>query len=262
MRRFFASHFYSIRYNIRMQKEIKIFSVPAAIIVGAIIISVAIFFGLRSSSLSSGGQVAQGQVQGQAQAAAPTVDPSKINTVNEPFIGNPNAPVTIAYWYDYQCPFCKQDEEQTEGNVIPQIITNYVNAGKVKLIFKDFPFLGADSETLAIAARAVWDVAPSQFYNWHKAIFDAQGQEGSGWASQSEIMSVTTAVLGAADAAKVSSLMASNTTTYQNEIAADKTEGNSFGVNATPSMIIGKQLVIGAEPYASIQTAIETALGK
>jgi protein-disulfide isomerase len=42
-----------------------------------------------------------------------------------PFIGDPNAPVVMAYWFDYQCPFCK-DQEDT---VLPQLIDDYVKAG-------------------------------------------------------------------------------------------------------------------------------------
>ncbi len=229
------------------------FTVPSAILLGAIIIALAIIWALHPSSPVAPTNPSQNV----ANPSASAVDISKVKIVGEPFLGNANAPVTIAYWFDYQCPYCKQDEE----NALPQVIKDYVDTGKVKIVFKDFPFLGPDSDTLAIAARAVWAVAPDKFYDWHKAIFDAQGQEGSGWASQSEIMSVTTAVLGAADAAQVSSLMTSQATTYETEITADKTEGSSLGVNGTPAMIIGKQLLVGAEPVSSIESAIQTALG-
>lgn len=229
------------------------FTAPSAILLGAIIIALAIVWALHPSATTSPTTAAQNVANPSAQA----VDISNVKTAGEPFVGDASAPVTIAYWFDYQCPFCKQDEE----TALPQVIKDYVNTGKVKIVFKDFPFLGPDSETLSIAARAVWAVAPSQFYDWHKAIFDAQGEEGSGWASQSEIMSVTTQVLGASDAAQVSSLMTSQATTYENEIAADKAEGTSFGVNGTPAMIIGKQLLVGAEPTSSIEAAIQTALG-
>ncbi len=229
------------------------FTVPAAILLGAIIIALAIVWALHPGSSGSPTAPAQNIANPSAQA----VDISNVKTGGEPFIGDASAPVTIAYWFDYQCPFCKQDEE----TALPQIIKDYVDTGKVKIVFKDFPFLGNDSETLSIAARAVWAVAPSQFYAWHKAIFDNQGEENSGWATQAKIMSITTQVLGASDATQVSSLMTSQATAYENEIVADKTEGASFGVNGTPAMIIGKQLLVGAEPTTNIETAIKTALG-
>jgi protein-disulfide isomerase len=235
-----------------MEKEAKIFSMPIAVVVGAIIIAGGIYFGLHSSVITpTSPTAAAGQ-----QAAPSGVDVKDVNQNGEAYIGNPNAPVTIAYWFDYQCPFCKQDE----STVVPNIVSDYVNSGKVKIVFKDYPFLGNDSMTLAVAARAVWAVDPNKFYDWHQAMFNAQGEEGSGWASAAEINSVTTQVLGASEAAQVASLEVSNLTQYTAAINADKAEANKFGVNATPSMIIGKQLIIGAEPYTSVQSAINTAL--
>jgi len=238
------------------EKNINAFSVPAAILVGAIIIACAIVWVLHPASTSPTA------AQNIANPSAPIVDASKVKTDGEPFVGNPNASITIAYWFDYQCPFCKQDEE----NVVTSIISDYVNSGKVKIVFKDFPFLGfqqgiQDSETLAVAARAVFDVDPSKFYDWHKDVFENQGQESSGWATQSKINQITTEVLGAKESAQVASLMISKATTYQNEIAADKAEGSSLGVNGTPAMVIGKQLLVGAEPYSAVKSAIDTALG-
>jgi protein-disulfide isomerase len=189
------------------------------------------------------------------QAAAPAVDASKIKTAGEPFIGNPNAKITIGYWFDYQCPFCKQNEQ----NNMPQLITDYVDTGKVKLVYKDYEFLGADSLTLAEYARAVWAAYPAQFYAWHKAIFDAQGTENTGWATKAEIDSVTASVSGI-DANKIDQLVASNKATYDAAINADKSEGSAFGVTGTPSLVVGKQLLVGAEPYSQIKAAIDTAL--
>ena len=236
-----------------MEKEAKIFSMPIAIVVGAIIIAAGLYFGLRSSSVTptSPTTAAAGQ-----QAAPSAVDVKDVNQNGEAFIGNPNAPVTIAYWYDYQCPFCKQDEQ----NVVPNVVSDYVNSGKVKIVFKDYPFLGNDSVTLAVAARAVWAVDQSKFYAWHQAMFNAQGQEGSGWASAKEINQVTTQVLGVTEATQVASLETSNLAQYTAAINADKAEASKFGVAATPSMLIGKQLIVGAEPYASVKSAIDTAL--
>ncbi len=242
-------------------------SVSAAIILGAIIIAVAIFWvGGHPSGTIQTGTLGTGTAQAAAntgttptQAAAPNVDSSKVKTAGEPFIGNPNAPVTVAYWFDYQCPFCKQNEQ----NVMPSIVSDYVNSGKVKVVFKDFAFLGPDSTTLALNARAVWEVDPNNFYAWHKAIFDNQGQEGSGWAStQAKIDAITEPVLGASETAQVDSLVVSKASTYQSEIDADKAEGGTFGVTGTPAMIIGKQFINGAEPYSNVQSAIQTAIGQ
>lgn len=187
---------------------------------------------------------------------AQTADVSKIKTADNPFMGNPNAPVTIAYWYDYQCPFCQRNEE----NAMPQIIKNYVDTGKAKIVFKDFQFLGQDSQTLGQTSHAVWEVAPDKFYAWHKAVYDNQGQENTGWATADKIRFITEGVFGASDTNKILALVKSKGSTYQKEMDADKAEGSGFGVTGTPSFIIGKQLIIGAVPYSQLQSAIEAAL--
>ncbi len=229
-------------------------SPSVSIIIAGIIIAGAVYV---SSNKPAPAVAPVVTTQGQgAQQPALAVDISQVKTTGEPFIGNVNAPVTIAYWYDYQCPFCQKNEEET----MPEIIKNYVDTGKAKIVFKDYQFLGPDSQTLGKYSRAVWEVAPTKFYQWHKAIFDNQGRENTGWATQSVITSLTTKVLGASDTAKVSALVTSRGDTYQKEMDADKAEGTAMGISGTPGAIIGKQLVSGAQPYAAFQAAIEAAL--
>lgn len=221
---------------------------PIAIVIAGIIIGGAVVY--VNTSHSAGDQA----------ATQPTiaVDASKVKTAGEPTLGKTDAPVTIAYWFDYQCPFCKQNEEQS----MPQLIKDYVDTGKAKIVFKDFSFLGTDSDTLGHAARAVWAVAPEKFYAWHKAIFDAQGTENTGWATSAKIQQITASVLTQAQTAEVMQMMQKNASTYQAEMDADKAEGTGFGITGTPSMIVGKEMVEGAQPYAQIKSAVEDALKK
>ncbi len=91
------------------------------------------------------------------QATAPLQPSVKVNIKdvdikNEPYIGNANAPVVMAYWMDYQCPFCRRFEQET----LPTLIEKYVNTGKLKIVFKDFQFLGEDSQAAGLFANAVW----------------------------------------------------------------------------------------------------------
>lgn len=219
-----------------------------SIIVAGVIIAGAIVFATR--------QPAQPVAANPQPQVAPAVDVSKVKTDGDPFIGNADAPVTMAYWYDYQCPFCQKNEEET----MPQIVKNYVDTGKLKIVFKDYQFLSEDSQRLGKVSRAVWEAVPSKFYAWHKAVYDNQGTENTGWATDAKILSITTGVLGAADAQKVMQLAVKNADTYQKEMDADKAEGTAMGISGTPGAIIGKQLVSGAQPYSAFQSAIETAL--
>jgi protein-disulfide isomerase len=196
--------------------------------------------------------------ESQQGAAAPTVaaDSSKVSQQGVPFIGDANAPVVMAYWFDYQCPFCKQNEEEA----FPQLIETYVKTGKLKILFKDFAFLGADSQTAGYAARAVWETAPDKFYEWHKAVFDHQDDENAGWGKKEDILALTKTIAGI-DAAKVEQLMTDHAAEYQKAIEADGAEGNAMGVNGTPGAVIGNKLIVGAQPLTEFKAAIEAALG-
>ena len=231
---------------------------PIAIIVAGLMISSSIVWSSRlppqlPAQISN---AAAPQIQ-PAQPPPPTPDIAKVNLQGEPSIGNAAAPVVMAYWFDYQCPFCKQNEE----SAFPQLIKDYVDAGKLRIVFKDFEFLGPDSQTAGLAARAVWDVAPDKFRDWHKAMFDKQGEENSGWAKKDNVIALTKTIPGI-DAAKVDELMISRAADYNKAMEADMAEGNTMGVNGTPAMLIGTHMISGAVPYAQLKAAVDGVLPK
>jgi protein-disulfide isomerase len=186
-----------------------------------------------------------------------TVDASNVKTDGEPYIGQANAPVTVIEWSDYQCPACKQFEQLT----LPQIMADYVNAGKVRIVFKDFPFLGPDSMVDAEYARAIWALYPTQFFAWRTAIYNQEPPENtlSASANLTFLATVTNSVSGI-DLSKVTAAVAANQATYDATINADKTEGTGLGVDATPSFVIGTQLIAGSYPYTTFQAAIDPLL--
>lgn len=190
--------------------------------------------------------------------AAPVVDIKNIKTDGDPFIGSASAPVIIAFWSDFQCPFCKQFELTT----LPQIMKDYVETGKVKLVFMDFAFLGKDSITGGEYSRAVWKLYPAQYFAWRTAMYTAQDQEGDQGFGNAATIDKLDATISGIDAAKVAADVKANAATYDAAMNADKAEASKAGVNATPSFVIGKQLIQGAYPYPNFQSAINTALGQ
>lgn len=221
--------------------------IPFAIVFAGLIIGGAVYFGK--------GPRAQAPTTGTPQAAVPA-DISKVNVNGNPSVGNSNAPVTIAYWFDYQCPYCKLNEQDN----VSKIVATYVQSGKVKIVFKDFEFLGPDSMSAAIAARAVWDVAPDKFYEWHSAMMNKQDAENGGWGNDADVIALTKTISGI-DVAKVQDLVVSKKALYEKMIADDRTEGASFGINGTPGMIIGKQVIGGyVKDYSTFSTAIDALL--
>ncbi|MBP7741268.1 MAG: thioredoxin domain-containing protein [Candidatus Pacebacteria bacterium] len=220
---------------------------PIAVIVGAGIIALAFMFG-------QGGGAKPG-----AQQPAIAVDVKDVKTDGVPFIGSPTAPATLVVWFDYQCPFCKQFEQ----TITPQLIENYVKTGKLKIVFKDFQFLGEDSVTASLFAHAVWESSPESYHEWLTAVMDAQDDEGDqGFGDLASIEKVTKEKVPAIDTEKVKALMVSKKAEYTKSMNDSRAEGSSFGINGTPSVIVGTKLLSGAVPYATIAAAIDESLKK
>jgi protein-disulfide isomerase len=219
---------------------------PIAVVVGAGIIAFAFMFG-------------QGGNKDTAQPAEVAVDVKDVKTDGVPFIGSPTAPVTMAVWFDYQCPFC----QQFELTVTPELIKNYVKDGKLRIVFKDFQFLGEDSTTAALYSHAVWEAHPDLYHDWLTAVMDAQDAEGdAGFGDLASINKVTAEKVPGIDTARVNGLMESKKAEYTKMITDSRAEGAAFGINGTPSVIVGTKLLSGAVPYATIAAAVDEALKK
>lgn len=235
--------------------EINKLSLPISIVIAGLLIAGAVIWNGQNPSTGSTGspQVAK-------------VDIKNVKTDGAPFIGQANARVTIAFWSDFQCPYCKAFEVGHEQiptpAALPDIIKNYVDTGKVKIIFKDFIFLGNDSVTAGEYNRAIWKLYPNQYFAWRTAIYNAQDQEGDQGFGDAASIDKLNATISGIDATKVAADVKANGATYRAMMDADKAEAQKAGIGATPSFVIGTQLLQGAYPYANFETAINTALGK
>lgn len=236
----------SIKYNAGSTAQ----WIAIAIIVASVLISGAILYTKSDKSDNGSDTTKKEETKTETNGS---VDISKVKTQGTAFLGEDNAPVVVATWVDYKCSFCKKFEE----DAVAGIIKDYVNSGKVKILFKNYQFLSPDSQTAGLASRAVWELTPDKFYTWHNAMF---GKQASGWGTRAEILALT-ASLGI-DSNKVDQLMTSKATEYQKFIDDEKAEGTSFGIRGTPGTVIGQQMISGAQPYSVFKTAIENLLSK
>jgi len=239
----------------KIKENNNVITTPVAIIIAGLLIGGGLFFGLKNSKpiVTDSANSKKQQVTDQ-RPSIQDADITKVKIAGEPFVGNINAPVTVAYWFDYQCPFCKRFEQ----DAVSQLMNEYVKTGKVKIVFKDFQFLGPDSITAGLAARAVWEVAPDKYYEWHNAMYEKQDSENSGWGSKKDILSLTKSL--GIDSVRVAQLMVSKESDYQQAMDADKSEGGKFGINGTPGVIIGNRLLAGAESYSTVKQLVEEEL--
>ncbi len=233
--------------------------IPASIVIGAIIIGLFLMIGLSRGGTSTG-QPAAGA------AAAIPVNVKDVKTAGDPYIGSQNAPIVMVYWSDYQCPFCKAFEVGgvsgiNQPAVLPTLIQKYVDTGKLKIVFKDFPFLGNDSTTAAEYEHAIWELYPTQFYAWRTAMFTAQDAEGDqGFGDAASIDQLISSKFPQMSDSKIKQQITANKAKYDAAINADKQEGSTFGISGTPGFVTGTQMIGGFEALATFTAAIDKQL--
>ena len=178
-------------------------------------------------------------------------DNLEVDIENEPFKGDENAPVTIVEFSDYECPFCGRFYEQT----LPYIQQDYIDTGKVKLVYKDFP-LGFHqmAEPAAIAANCVYnELGNEAYFKMHDMMFEnpqsLTQKNFDKWAMEIGVTQETY------EACKTNPQSRA-------EVQEDLAEGSRLGVSGTPSFIINGELVVGAQPYSVIKEVIERKLNE
>ncbi|MBS3106680.1 DsbA family protein [Candidatus Woesearchaeota archaeon] len=179
-------------------------------------------------------------------APAPTVDMAKL-VDDDPMLGNKNAPVTIVEFSDFECPYCGRFHSQT----FPQIKQEYIDTGKVRFVYRDFP-LGFHQNAQKAAEASECADEQGKFWQMHEKLFSSGVQGGTATFKQyaQEI---------GLDMAKFNSCLDSGK--YAGEIQADLSAGSQAGVSGTPGFLVNGQRIDGAQPYAVFQQAIEAALG-
>lgn len=183
-----------------------------------------------------------------------TVNMDQINMEGEPILGDQNAPVTMVLYEDYQCPFCKRFEQ----NAMPQIVSNYVDSGQVKVVWKDMPIpqIGHDwAEPSAAAMECVYRQDNQAFWDVKNLVFENQGSitlsnvesKIKDWASQEGVSS--SAVQSCIDNGNP-----------MDEVNTDVQEAKKVGANGTPTIIINGEKIVGAQPYSQFEAVIESKL--
>jgi len=179
---------------------------------------------------------------------------------DDPVKGNPDAPVTIVEFSDFQCPFCSRFFDQT----LPLLEENYINTGKVKFVYKDFPLdnLHPNARPAHIAAECADE--QGKFWPYHDVLFENQAQ----WNRLSSVdlssqLNQYAADLGLQSASFEACL---NSQDIADEVNDDFLEAASYGATGTPTFFIGNEKdgfikLVGAQPYAAFQGAIDNQLG-
>lgn len=189
-----------------------------------------------------------------AQPTAAPAGPAKPLDVplgDAPVKGDPNAPLTIVEYSDFQCPYCSRFTADTLGTLLDE----YVTTGKAKLVFKDFPLeqIHPQAAKAAEAARCVRELGGDEaFWSMHDKLFAGQ-QEWSGNTAAVDVFAKYAGEVGV-DAAAVKTCVDSGKHTAA--VQADLQEGIQLGVQGTPTFFLNGQSFVGAQPIDNFRYAL------
>jgi protein-disulfide isomerase len=157
-----------------------------------------------------------------------------------PILGNPNGTVTLVEFFDYRCPYCK---------AISASLVDTVNSeGDVRLVMKEFPILGAESEYAAKAALAA--NRQGKYAEFHAAMMAFRGKVSND------------------DVKRIASEVGIDIARMENDMAAPEIAGmiqrnhelaQALGITGTPSFVIGDQLIPGAITTEELRRRITLA---
>ena len=189
----------------------------------------------------------------------PTLVKVSVNETKDVILGDPQAPVTLIEYGDYQCPFCGKFFSETELTLRQK----YIQPGKVKMVFRDFAFLGPESIAAAAAAGCAKD--QRKFWEYHDLLYTTEikdSAENNGNLTRDLFIRLADQLK--LDAAAFTTCLDSKK--YDAEVEESTKSGQSFGVGSTPTTFVNGKMVtdsmgrnVGANGNAIFQ-AVEAAL--
>ena len=190
------------------------------------------------------------------------VGPTKI-TINtfidngSPILGNPDALVTLVEFGDYQCNFCNIFFHSTEDD----ILKNYVETGKVKMIFKDYNIIGPDSINASHGAHCAKD--QGLFWEYHDILYSNWTGENNGWASSENLEKFAQEI--GLDMDEWFACMSNGL--HSQTILASNEDARNLELTGTPAFFVigpdGKTTrLFGAQPFEIFERVFENELKK
>jgi protein-disulfide isomerase len=228
-------------------------SIPVAIIVAGVLIAGAVYLGTSSDRPGTSGSGAVSQPQAQQQQVGGIVN---VSADDDAVLGNPNAPVTIIEFSDFQCPFCRKFYKET----LPQIKKEYLLTGKAKLVYRDFPLVQIHPGATPAAEGAECAKEQGKFWEMHDAIFDEQEKQGSGTVQFTANDVKQWAAKIGLNTSKFNQCLDSGK--YKQEVEKDIADGSAAGVTGTPAVFVNGRLIVGAQPFAAFKAVIDEELKK
>lgn len=153
---------------------------------------------------------------------------TKLIENGSPIIGDPDAPITILEWGDYQCTYCYKFHQST----LNTINESFIKTGKVKLVFKDYPLNGPDSVLAAEASHCAQD--QEKYWEYHDELYKNWGGERTGWITRESLNQFGNTVNLDMDYFNT----CLNEHKYNDKVISMYEFGKEVGIDATPSFLV------------------------
>jgi protein-disulfide isomerase len=192
----------------------------------------------------------------QEPTSAEIATPIHLLTDNtSPLLGSKDAPITMIEFGDYQCFYCNKFYHDTE----PDILKNYINTGKVRMVFKDFTIIGQDSVNAAHAAHCAQE--QGKFWEYHDALYNNWNGENTGWASSGNLLAFAKQV--GLDQTKFNQCMTDSK--YISTVQGSLSNAKDLGLTGTPDFFIiapdqSITKIVGAQPFEVFDNLFKSKL--
>jgi protein-disulfide isomerase len=201
------------------------------------------------------------------------VDPGTHPNPDDNAMGDPNAPITIEEFSDFQCPYCARFHEETE----PLLRQYYIDTGKVRFVYRSMGNFVSDniargtgapakteSQDAAMAVYCAGD--QNKFWDMHAHLFANALGEDAGSFTDKRLKAI--AREAGLDTNQFNSCYDSRK--YQERVQQDSVDGQAANITGTPGFLVTytvkgetkTKLIEGAQPFSAFQQELETALNE
>jgi protein-disulfide isomerase len=189
---------------------------------------------------------------------APAAPNFELDIANRPFKGEATAKLVMVEFSDYECPFCSRYVRDT----LPQLEKEYIETGKLKSVFLDFPLEAIHKNAFKAAEAARCAGEQGKYWEMHDQLF-ANQKTLSAWTDHAQAVDL--------DVARFESCLSSGK--FAPDIRKDLTTGQGAGITGTPGFFLAVadpastkvktvRVVKGAQPYAAFKAQIDGLLAE
>jgi len=173
------------------------------------------------------------------------------NNDNTYSLGDEDAPIVVIDFSDYQCPFSKK----FHSNILPQLKLDYIDTGKVKYIFKDFP-LKIHPKVLYAHYAANCAGEQEKYWEMHDKLFENQQE----WSKADNLPDIFAKYAQELKLNTVNFKDCLSSETYKEIVKKNKDDGIAYGAKGTPTLIVNGKIIRGVNTYDHFKQILEKAL--